>query len=180
MSIVRDPDTFIGQKVNKDGAASVVAVTETELRNSAGNGLAYTWPSGTYSSANDDTILLVKNTTVLNLHIDKIWLSTDTDTRVVIHLPTVTVTTPAGTAVADVNLSTNFPNDADVAVAIRDETTNVQGSVLWSGEIMAAGVPFVVDFEEAVTLAKNRSIGVDYLLAATACDVTIIGHFSVD
>jgi len=178
MTVVRDPNTQPGQKVNTDGNALTRAITESELAHvSEDNGLSYSWSSGTYNVTGADTVLLVKNTADIDLHINKVWLSTDTDTRVVIHLPTILVSSPTGTAVPDINLNTNNANDEDLAVAIRDETTNVQGDIIWSGEIMAADSPYLVEFEGACILAKNRSIGVDYVGAPGACDVTIIGHF---
>lgn len=127
MSTNRDPKTQTGQSVSLDGHAAVDAVTQTELEHASGeHGLGYSWSSGTYDPAVGDTILLIKNTSDLELHIEMIWLSTDVDTRVVIHCPT-TVVTPAGTAVTNVNLNRGKPNDADLADARRDETDNSQG-----------------------------------------------------
>ena len=102
-------------------------------------------------------------------------MSIDTDSVATIHLP-VTEVTPTGTAVTGVNLNTTSQNVAE-ATAIRDETDNTQGSVIWSGEVYAASGPFCVDFDGAVILGKNKSIGVDYVTEGAACDVTIIGYY---
>ena len=126
-------------------------------------GQAYSWSSGTYDYAALDTILLVKNTsTTKPLFITSISLSGDTDTRVVIHRPTTEVT-PTGTSVTGVNLSGPDSTNAADATAIRDETNNSQGSIIWSGEIQAASDPYIVDLKNAVILGTNQSIGVDYV-----------------
>ena len=143
------------------------------------NGDAYTWSSGTYDAAAGDTILLVKNTsTTQRLHIKKISLSADVESRVVIHVPTSEVT-PTGTAITGVNLNSTSGNSA-AATAIRDETNNSQGNILWSGEIQAAIAPYEVNFEDAVILGQNDSIGVDYVADAGACDVVITGFYETD
>ena len=166
-------------EVNSDNQLTVKAVIETEIEfNSEAKGGAYAWASGTYNPATgDDTILLVKNTSdTLNLHIDTVWLSTAVDTRVVIHLVTADVTL-AGITIVGTNLNTNSSNVAP-ASAIRDETGNTQGTIIWSGEIFAASQPQVIEWDGAVILGKNISIGVDYVTDPTACDVVIIGHFN--
>lgn len=164
-------------EVNADQQLVTKSVTETEFEfTSVNNGQSYSWASGTYDAAAADTILLIKNTSsTRRLHIDTIWLSSDTDTRAVIHIPTTEVT-PTGTAITGVNLNTASSNVAE-ATAIRDETDNSQGNIIWSGEIQAAGSPTIVDFNGALILARNDSIGVDYVADVAACDVTITGHF---
>lgn len=166
-------------EVNSDNMLAVKAVTQTEIDFvSDEDGNAYAWASGTYNpGTGDDTILLVKNTSdSLNLHIDTIWLSTAVDTRVVIHLITADVTL-AGVTVVGTNLNTTSSNVAP-ASAIRDETGNSQGDIIWSAEIFAASQPQAIQFDGAVILGKNISIGVDYVTDPTACDVTIMGHFN--
>ena len=166
-------------EVNKDNQLATMSVIETEFEFvSKKRGLSFSWSSGTYDAAANDTILLIKNTSSnYNLHIDGIWLSTDTETRVVIHVPTTEVT-PTGTSVTGTNLNINSSNVAE-ATAIRDETNNTQGNIVWSGEIQATGEPFFIDLAGALILGTNDSIGVDYVADVAACDVTITGHFQV-
>ncbi len=163
--------------VNEDLRAETQSVTETEFEFiSKSKGLAFSWASGTYDAAAGDTILLVKNTSsTKKLHIDKITLSTDTETRVVVHLPTTQVTV-TGTTVTGVNLNTASGNVAEASAA-RDETNNTQGNVIWSSEIQAAGEPYSINWYGALILNTNDSIGVDYVADVAACDVTILGHY---
>lgn len=162
--------------VNSENRGLVHAVSVGELRHVAGEfARSYIWASGTYNYDAADTILLVKNIGVPLLHVDGVWLSVDTDTRVVIHLPTAEVTV-AGVTVTGVNLNTSSGNVAEASAA-QDETGNTQGGVIWSGEIHAAQAPVFIPFGGAVILAKNKSIGVDYVTVGTACDVVIIGHY---
>lgn len=177
MTTNRDPVTQVGQGVTPKGLAKTVSVVLSELESASEEGLAYSWSSSTYSSSGADTILLVKNTSDLLFHVAGVWLSSDTDTIATIHLPTVTVTTPAGTEIFGTNWNTQFSNDADLTKAMRDETVNVQGDIIWEGELYATTGPFYVNLQGAVLLIKNRSIGVDYVAAATAQNVTLIGHF---
>lgn len=178
MAKLEDGATSQTATVNADGQLATEAVTSGHFdHNSEHHGRAFSWASGTYDPAAADTILLVKNTsTSFDLLIHHIWLSTDVDTRVIIHVPTTTVTTPAGTTVTGVNLNTGSNNVAD-SVAMRDETNNSQGDVVWSGEIYAVSGPIKIDFEGSLILARNKSVGVDYVADVAACDVTIFGHF---
>lgn len=153
-------------------------VDEPEMHAASEDGDAYAWASETYDPAAADTILLVKNTGNPNLHIEFVYLSTDVDTVATIHLPTTEVT-PTGTAITGTNFNTGSSNVAE-ASAIRDETNNTQGNVIWSGEIYAASGPYRVDLQGALILAKNKSVGVDYVADVAACDVTIFGFFNAD
>jgi hypothetical protein len=164
-------------QVNSDQRLNVEAVTETEFEFvSKIKGQSYSWSSGTYDPAAGDTILLVKNTSsTKSLHIDGIYLSSDTETRVVIHVPTTDVTV-TGTTITGTNWNTGSSNVAEASAA-RDETNNSQGSIIWSGEIQAANDPLNIDFSGALILNTNASVGVDYVADVAACDVTITGHY---
>jgi hypothetical protein len=109
------------------------------------------------------------------LHIDGIYLSSDTDTRAVIHVPTSEVTV-TGTTITGFNLNTSSANVAE-AEAARDETNNSQGNIVWSGEIQASSDPIYIDFSGALILNTNDSIGIDYVADVAACDVVIAGHY---
>lgn len=164
-------------EVNDDNQLVTNGVIVTHLHfNSEKNGISFSWSSGTYDAAAGDTILLIKNTsTTKDLHIHQIWLSTDTETRVVVHVPATEVT-PAGTTITGSNLNTTSAIVAG-ASAKRDETDNTQGNIYWAGEIQAATNPLMIDFEGALILGQNESIGVDYVADVAACDVTILGHY---
>ena len=164
-------------KVNDDLQLLTRAIIESGFEfTSEDKGLSFAWASGTYDPDAGDTILLVKNTsTTRTLHINQIWISTDTDTRVVVHLPSADVTV-AGTTVTGTNLNTTSGNVADASAA-RDETGNTQGVFVWTGEVMAATNPTVIELDGALILGTNKSIGVDFVAATTAGDVTIFGHY---
>ena len=178
MTIIKD-GTGTGRTlgVNTDNQGLVKAITESEFEFTSENkGLAFSWASQTFDPGQDDTMLLVKNTsTDKRLHIDAVWISIDTQSRIVVHLPTTNVTV-AGTTITGVNLNTGSSNVAE-AEAARNETGNSEGDVIWSGEVQATSEPYKVDFGGALILAKNKSIAVDFKTAATAGDVTIMGHY---
>ena len=164
--------------VNADGHLVVDAVNLEEITHvSDEHGLSFSWSSGTYApGTGGDTILLVKNiSTDKNLFIKDIYLSTAAETRVVIHIPTTEVT-PTGTAITGTNLNNTSSSVAE-ATAIRDETNNSQGNIVWSGEIPILGAPYKIDFYGAIILGQNDSIGIDYVADPTACDVVIVGWF---
>ena len=140
------------------------------------NGQLFSWASGTADIGAGDTALLVKNTaTNKNLYIERIWVSSDIETRVIIHLPTTEVTV-TGTTITGINLNTGSSNVAEASAA-RDEINNSQGNIIWSGEIHPTSTPLEIEFDGALILAKNRSVGVDMVADGSAFDVTIIGHF---
>jgi hypothetical protein len=163
--------------VNADGQLSVRAVVENLLsHNSQDHGLAFSWASGIVNGVAGATVLLVKNTGDKDLHITEIGLSTEIDTRVVIHLVTANVTLAGDATIVGTNLNTGSSNVAD-AGARTNETGNSQGAIIWSGEIMAAENTLIVPMHDAVILAKNKSIGVDYVIDVAVAEVTIFGNF---
>ncbi len=167
---------FLAQ-VDSEGHFVVDALTLSDMAHtSEEHGQSFTWSSGTYDPAAADTILLVKNTsTTLPLFIKGISLSADVDTRVIIHIPTTEVT-PTGTAITGTNLNSTS-NNAASATAIRDETNNSQGNIVWSGEIQAAGDPYFVETFGAIIIGQNDSIGIDFVADVAVCDVVIYGYF---
>ena len=153
------------------------SVVESELHDAAETGQAYTWASNTYDPDQDDTILMLKNTGNADLHITDMWISSDADTRVIVHLPTSEVTM-AGTSITGINLNTGR-NDVADADARRDETGNTQGDPIWTGEVFAIGDAVHIEWGGALILAKNKAVGVDFTVAATAADVVFWGFFEV-
>jgi len=164
-------------EVNSKLQLSTKAIIETEAGFiSESDGLTFSWANATYDPDAGDTILLVKNTsTVKNLFIDSITISTDTETIVQVHLITADVTV-AGTTVTGVNLNTTSNNVADASAAA-DETGNTQGGIIWAGEVQAASDPYHIDTQGAIILGQNKSIGVDFVSATTAGNVVITGHY---
>ena len=143
------------------------------------DGQAYVWAPPTYNGAAADTVLLVKNNGVIPLYIHRIYISSDVDTRWVIHLPTTNVTVAGAATIVGVNLNTGSNNVAD-AVAEQAETGNSQGNIIWSGETQATSSPQQIDFSDSLALHKNKSIGIDIVGEPAVVDVSIIGFFDND
>lgn len=163
------------QKVNKDNQAVVRAVTEQEIEHSAAeDGEAYIWTSQNLDIDAGDTLLLVKNTSELTLHLSSIFLSAgNVATRYEIHVVTVDIT-PAGNAVTGFNMNTGSGNVAD-AVAKSDETANTQGTVIYDINLLA-NTTFPLP-AHGIILTKNISIAVDQVTESTSGNVTILGHY---
>jgi len=90
-------------------------------------------------------------------------------------LPTTDVTV-TGTIILGTNWNPGTGKTVG-AEAARDETDNLQGDIIWLGEIHATDPPMYLDLLGSLVLTKNRSIGVDYVTTGTACDVIIWGFF---
>ncbi len=175
-AVLKDLKTFIRGTGNSQGRLRIKAVVLDAIYDESDDGNTYSWSSGTYDYTGLDTILLVKNTSNNRLDIQGIWLSTDTDTRVIIHLP-ITEVTVTGITVTGTNWNTGSAKTA-TADAARNETNNSQGNIIWSGEIYGNSGPIYINFLGSIILTKNKSIGIDYITTGTACDVTICGFFN--
>ncbi len=163
-------------EVDSEGHLIVDAIQLSELAHtSVAHGLAFSWAAATYDYDASDTILLVKNTSsTRKLLIEQIIISSDTATEVAIHVPTSEVT-PSGTTITGRNMNLGSNNVAE-ATAVRDETNNSQGNLFWTGFI-SANEAHHVDFQGALILGTNDSIGVDLVTAGTGCACTIFGLF---
>ena len=161
--------------VDKKNRLITFSVVESELHDAAESGQAFSWASDTYDPDQDDTILMLKNTGDAPLHITDMWIHSDADTRALVHLPTSEVTM-AGTLITGVNLNT-ARNDVANADARRDETGNTLGDLIWSTEIYAIGDAAHIPWGGALILGKNKAVGVDFTVAATAADVVFWGFF---
>ncbi len=143
------------------------------------NGDAYAWASGTYSATGDDTILILTNTsTTQKLYITKMTLFSLVKTRFIVHCPTASFT-DSGTNIVGTNLNRTSGNTAS-ATATRDEINNVQGDIVWTGDIPILGNPFEIRFHDALILGQGDSVGIDYVTTSSAVDITILGFFDVE
>jgi hypothetical protein len=179
MVLVEDgKGTGIKVGVNKAHQLNVHAITNPFLQyESEANGNAYTWCSGIVSgSTAGDTILLLKNTSVGLLHIDRIDISCLTAEIFTVHIPS-TVVTVTGTTVSGVNLNSSSGNIAEASAA-SDETDNTQGSVL-SVVQLAANSPHTIDVR-GLFLDKNKSLAVDVTTGGINVSCTIYGHYIKD
>lgn len=176
MTVIRDPSSHKGMAVNTDGEGLTRATVKAEIETvSENDGEAYSWSNLTYNYTALDTILLVKNTGSVRLHLQDIWASGDVATEVVVHIPTTTVASPTGTAVTGVNLNSGAGKTA-AATAIADETTNVRGDVVFAG-LMAANTLLHLSVGGAIILAPNASIAIDFVDVGAKCNVVVSGYF---
>jgi len=163
-------------EVNKEQQLVVAAVTETSLEHeSEENSQAFSWSSDSVNPAIDDTVLLLKNTSDTNLHIEYAIISGSTTSEYTIHLPTTEVTPTGGTTVTGTNLNTGGKTEVADAIATSLETNNSQGNVIGSPFILA-DTTYLFPLP-GVILGKNKSIGVDVVANTTLSAVTIVGHY---
>jgi len=174
----------------KDGTGSgqTAAVHDNRLDTSArsegrlfyasrDDGQAYTWVTATSTTAANDTILLLKNTSkTKNLYIDHFQITLVTASVVTIHRP-ATVATPTGTAVAGTNLNGNSANVAD-ATAIKDETTNALTVPLVKYQAVAA-TPETIETHGSLILGPDQSVAVDVVVAQASFECGIQGWFEL-
>ncbi len=161
--------------INSLGELLTRSTTRSEMETvSQNSGLTFSWSNVTYDYAAADTILLVKNTSAIDLHVSDVIISGDTATEVIVHSPD-SVTTPTGTAVTGTNLNRTSGNVA-AATAIATETTNTQANVVARVRI-AANDEHVIELGGALVLGSNDSVAVDFVTDGAACNVTILGYF---
>ncbi len=164
----------------RNNRLSVDADIHSTLEEHSEKGDAYSWSNVTYAYTAADTIIGIRNTSPdLNLYIDRIYLSVDTTTVVTIHRVNGSVAL-AGTAISAVNLNGTSGQVAP-AEAKGDETTNSsQGDVLLQLELPGAET-VDLEFQSAIILGPNDSIGIDYVTASggPTAHITIFGFFNV-
>ena len=162
------------QKVKKSGEALVAAVTEGLFEKSSEEGKSFNWSSKIIDIDAGDTVLLLKNTSDIPLHIESIAINNGSvASQYVVHLPTTEVT-PTGTTVTGTNLNTGKSEVAG-ASARSDETDNTQGIVIFHPMIG-------VDRNKTINtvgliLAKNKSVAIDVIAETTESGVTIRAHY---
>lgn len=163
------------QKVNSKGEALAFAVVEDELEAvSEKDGLAFNWSSGSVDVDGTDTVLLLKNTSDKNLHIESISIANGSvASEYTIHLPTTEVTV-TGVTVTGTNLNTASSNVADASAA-SDETNNSQGDIVFTRFL-------AVDSESKINtrgliLGKNKSVAIDVVADTSESAVTIRGFY---
>jgi len=163
-------------EVNKENQLVVSATVASELEHeSEANGSAYNWSSDIVSIDNADTVLLVKNTSDTPLHIEYVEVANGTTpSEYTLHLPTSEVTLSGGSVVTGTNLNTGSSNVAD-ALSRSDEEGNTQGNVI--GTAWLAADSNHKWLTPGLILGKNKSVGVDLVLASTETAVTIVGHY---
>lgn len=162
------------QKVNANGEALVAAVAESLFERSSEDGKSYNWSSGIINIDAADTVLLLKNTSDIPLHVESITINNgSTASQYQVHLPTTEVT-PTGTTVSPTNLNTGKSDVAD-ATSRSDETNNSQGALIFT-PMLAADENETIN-TVGLILAKNKSVGIDVVETTTEAGVTIRAHY---
>lgn len=175
MSLIQDgKGRGFSAAVNKSNRLEVKAVTEPEFEQASEDGLAYNWTSDTVDLGPNDTVLLVKNTSDTNLHIESISVANGSiASEYTIHLPTTEVTV-TGTVIVGTNLNTGNANVAD-ANAATQESNNVQGNVIATALLLAN--TNVILLTPGLILAKNKSVALDVVVGTTSSSSSIVGHY---
>lgn len=176
MTIIRDPQTGVGQNVTKDGYAKVLAIIEAGFEHaSEENSLAFSWAS-TYSATAADEIISVQNDdNDRHLHISHIEIGGAS--TALFTLFEVTSGTPGGTPVTAQNLNLD---SAMVAEETAFGNAAVTGSL--SGNTLAvkhvpANDSILINTKSGLILAKNDIIAIT-VGSNSVVAVTIYGFYS--
>ncbi len=193
MTVIRDPDDWMGAKVNSEGKLRTYSVVEPEFAYfSEHDGNAYSWTAVSANIDTGDTMLyVVNNSTTLRLSIKKIYVWADVVVQFKIHCPAY-VTPAGGSVVVGVNLNRQSGAAAD-ATARADETSNVFTAanvittlrnthyVRGNGDdlvdIAAPGRGQWVDYEGALILGYHNSVAVDIIGESVAFECAVMGYF---
>lgn len=156
---------------------TVKAITEPEIEQASEDGQAYVWATDLVNIDADDTVILVKNTSDTNLHIEAVAISNGAlASEYTLHLPTTEVTV-TGVTVTGVNLNTGSANVADASAA-SDETNNTQGDVLATRFMEVDSSTTILT--PGLILAKNKSLALDVVLDTAESAASILGHYEAE
>lgn len=161
-------------KVNNKGELVTKAINESSFESSSEEGKSFNWSSGIIDIDAGDTVLLLKNTSDIPLHVESITIwNGSVASQYQIHLPSDEVTV-TGTTVAGTNLNTGRSEVADASAA-SDETDNTQGIVIFTPML-------AVDKNKTINtvgliLAKNKSVAIDVVEDTAESGVTIRAHY---
>jgi len=174
MTIIRDPSTGAGQKINDEGQAITRAIAESEIEHASSQGQAYVWQAPTADVAAGDTLLFIKNLGDTPLILDRVnFLGGNVASLYNILIGKAT-TTPDTINVTGRNLNQRFADAADVH-AVSDEDTVADGTLMES-----IHVPVTVMLEwnlDGYILEKGVYIQINQVTESTAGGAAIIGHF---
>lgn len=155
---------------------TVKAITEPEIEEASEDGQAYLWATDLVNIDSDDTVLLVKNTSDTNLHIEAIYIANgSTASEFTIHVITAVDATVAGTVVTGFNLNTGSANVADASAASDETAYTAQGTVIVTMFLLAETNQLLM--MPGLILAKNKAIAVDVVDTTTEVACTIVGHY---
>jgi hypothetical protein len=166
--------TGIKASVNRAHQLNVNAITNPYLQyESEFNGNAFSWSTDNLTPDASDTVILLKNTHLGLLHIDRITMSLSVADVITVFIPTNNIT-PTGTAIVGVNANIGNGNIAE-AVVVSQESTNVGGDTI-AVLFIGANTPYVHDVR-GLFLDKNQSLAVSINTGTAPMCVTIMGHY---
>ena len=145
------------------------------------DGNAYTWASLDKTPDAGDTIFAVENNSSSHtLFIQKIIVSTDLDTEVVIFGATG-VTVSGTTTVVGVNLNRASGRAAE-ATAVTDDTGNGEAASSWPiafyhTQLTSEAMHLTIDVDGAIRLPNDVMIGIDLVVNCGFANATIWGWF---
>ena len=184
MSLIED-GIGSGHKAGVDGHNRLLtaAITQSSIHFTSENyGLAFGWTAISAALAVNDTALLVCNTDPNRaMHVDSIYIYSDTPTQVKIHFPVYSASF-TGTAVTGLNMN-RTSNIVALAQSFADETTNalVAGNViltLATNELTGDQFGITMRDVDGIVLGYHDSIAVDVVAGAAAFECTIWGYYT--
>jgi len=165
--------------VDKGFRLKTKAITEPEIEEASEEGQAYLWATDLINIDSDDTVLLVKNTSDTNLHIEAVLISNgSTASEFTIHVITAVDATVTGVTVTGFNLNTGSANVADASAASDETGYSAQGTVVTTLFLLAETNQTILT--PGLILAKNKAIAVDVVDTTTEVACTIVGHYEAE
>ncbi len=175
MSIIRDPSSNKGMKVNNEGQGVVRSIIESEIEHASINGDAYCWFSGDQDIDAGDTMLFIKNLGDTPLVLDRMNITGDNSAAGTwtIHLGKLT-TTPTTINITGTNLNQRFSDEAAVH-SVTDEALVADGSIVET--IYLAILEFHHHDLTGIILEKGNYIQINQEIDNDTGAVAIYGHF---
>lgn len=175
MKITSDRNTA---DVNADKQLLVAGSNISAIGAASLKGDAYSWCNVSADIDATDTGLLIRNDSKTRLLvIDSCLLWVDVATKIQIFCPGPGITL-AGTAVAAKNLN-RASNKTAPASAYADETANTQANIIANIFVPdgSALAHTTVDFNGAIVLSYDESIGFDIVAESAAYNITVFGYY---
>ena len=174
MTVIRDPETQRGVKVNEEGELITRAIAEPEIEHASSLGNAYAWFSPTQDVVAGGTLLFIKNLGDTPLILDRMRvIGGNVASTYTIHLGKLT-TAPDTINITGTNLNQRFGDEADVH-ATTNETALADGTTV---EIFQQPATISQEYNLAgIILTKGVYIQINQETESTAGAVVIYGHF---
>jgi len=174
---IRDPLTSEGARVNSKGQLVTRSIVEAEIERASEDGEAFAWYTGDQNIDINDTLLFVKNTTSIPLHLTSLRLNGDSTNPMIydIGLGSETTVPAGGTLLTAVNLNHIFTSDPPNAIARTDETAVADATPFMRIKVLA-------DLDESISLigiilGRNHYIQINCETEPAAVSATLTGHY---